>query len=149
MSNRSTDLARRWCEEIVNQRDLAVCDEIMADRYIEHAAAPFGQSEPGEVHGPQHMRGVVTWLFEQFPDMRWEIEALIAQGDIVAVRVRAEGTNLGPIGGVVPPTGKRFSAGQSHWFRVQDGKLAEHWATRDDLTTMLQLGVLHPPGPPR
>lgn len=49
---------------------------------------------------------------------------------------------------VVPPTGKRFIARQSHWFRVADGKLVEHWATRDDLTAMLQLGILQPPGRP-
>ncbi len=50
----------------------------------------------------------------------------------------------------MPPTGKRFSSRQSHWYRVVDGKLAEHWATRDDLPTMLQLGVIQPPtGPPR
>jgi SnoaL-like polyketide cyclase len=63
----------------------------------------------------------------------------------VAVRVFAEGTNLGPLNGVVPPTGKRFTARQSHWFRVEGGRLAEHWATRKDLPVMLQLGVVQPP----
>ena len=29
------------------------------------------------------------------------------------------------------------------------GKLAEHWVTRDDLSAMLQLGLVEPPGPPR
>jgi predicted ester cyclase len=59
----------------------------------------------------------------------------------------ARGTNHGPIGGVVPPTGREFTAGQSHWFRIEGGKLAEHWV-RDDLTAMLQLGVIQPPGSP-
>ena len=45
----------------------------------------------------------------------------------------------------MPPTGKWFSARQSHWFRVADGKLAEHWATREDLVAMLQLGLVRPP----
>jgi predicted ester cyclase len=94
------------------------------------------------------MRSTAQWLLDQFPDLRMEIEAIIAEGDTVAVRLRSEGTNLGRVGGVAPPTGKRFSAGQSHWFRVDGGKLAEHWATRDDLTAMLQLGVVQPPGPP-
>jgi hypothetical protein len=51
--------------------------------------------------------------------------------------------------GIAPATNKRFVAEQSHWYRVADGKLREHWATRDDLSAMLQLGVIHPPGPPR
>jgi len=149
VADEGKDLARRWCEEVFNEKNLAVCDEIAADRYVEHAAAPFERSEPGEVNGPVHMRGVTAWLFEQFPDFRMEIEALIAEGDTVALRVRSEGTNLGKVGGVAPPTGKKFSAGQSHWFRVKGGKLAEHWVTRDDLSAMLQLGLVEPPGPPR
>ena len=48
----------------------------------------------------------------------------------------------------MPPTGRFFSAEQTHWFRVEDGRLAEHWATRDDLTAMLQLGVITAPGGP-
>ena len=74
------------------------------------------------------------------------IEAITAEGDMVAVLVRSEGTNTGKLNGVMPPTGKRFSAMQSHWYRIVDGKFAEHWATRDDLTSMLQLGVIRAPG---
>ena len=76
------------------------------------------------------------------------IESMIAEGDVVAVRVASTGTSLGPINGVIPPTGRSFSTRQSHWFRVRDGRLAEHWATRDDLGTMLQLGVIPAPGGP-
>ena len=66
----------------------------------------------------------------------------------MVARVLAEGTNLGALNEVVPPTGERFSARQSHWFRVADGKLMEHWATRDDLSAMVQLGIVRPPGGP-
>ena len=100
------------------------------------------------VDGPEHMRGVVTWLREQFPDMHMAVEAIAVEEDIVAALVRSEGTNTGRLNGVMPPTGRRFSARQSHWYRVADGKLAEHWATREDLPTFLQLGVLTPPGRP-
>ncbi len=113
---------------------------------MEHALAPFGDTAPGRVNGPQHMRPVA--LLAQFPDGRMTIEEIVSEGDIVAVRVLGEGTNLGKLNGVMPPTGKRFSSRQSHWFRVENGKLAEHWATRDDLTVMLQLGVVPRPGPP-
>jgi hypothetical protein len=58
------------------------------------------------------------------------------------------GTNLGAVDGGPPPTGKSFAARQSHWFRIADGQLAEHWATRDDLSALLQVGVIKRPGPP-
>jgi predicted ester cyclase len=121
---------------------------VFAQEYVEHAVAPFQTEEPGKVNGPEHMRGVVTWLRDQFPDMQMTVEAIAAEGDVVAVLVRSEGTNTGKLNGVMPPTGKRFSARQSHWYRSVDGKFVEHWATREDLPTMLQLGVLSAPGRP-
>jgi len=140
------ELVRRHFEDIFNRQNLAACDELMAEEYVEHGVAPFGQSEPGKGNGPQAMRGTAEWLLGQFPDLQFAIEAIVAEGDLAAVRLLGEGTNLGPMG-PVPPTGKRFSSRSSHWFRVVEGKLAEHWATRDDLTAMVQLGLVQPPGP--
>ncbi len=148
MSETNKQLVRRHFEEIFNKKNPTVCDEIMAEDFVEHGVAPFAQSAPGRVNGPQAMRATAKWLLAQFPDLHMTIEAMVAEEDTVAVRVLSEGTNLGPLNGVVPPTGKRFSARQSHWYRVEDGKLVEHWATREDLPTMLQLGIIHPPGGP-
>jgi predicted ester cyclase len=77
-----------------------------------------------------------------------EVESIVADDETVVARAMSTGTNLGKLNGIIPPTGKPFAARQSHWYRVADGKLAEHWAIREDLTTMLQLGVLQRPGPP-
>ena len=148
MSEANKALVRRHFEEIFNKKNFAVCDEIMAEEFVEHAATPFAPNAPGRVNGPQAVRQTAEWLLAQFPDLHMTIEAMVAEGDTVAVRILSEGTNLGPLNGVVPPTGKRFAARQSHWFRVENGKLAEHWATREDLVAMLQLGVVQPPGRP-
>ncbi|MDX6262968.1 MAG: hypothetical protein QOH84_4656, partial [Kribbellaceae bacterium] len=43
-----------------------------------------------------------------------------------------------------PPTGKTFAVTQSHWFRLRDGKVIEHWANRDDLGQAMQLGWIPP-----
>ena len=148
MSEQNIELARRLFEEVFNGRNIAICEEIVATHYIENALAPFGDNPPGAVSGPEHMRNVVEWLVEQFPDIVMTIESIVADDDTVSVRVHSEGTNLGLFNGVMPPTGKRFSGRQGHWFRIHEGKLAEHWAVRDDLRTMLQLGVMQPPAPP-
>jgi ketosteroid isomerase-like protein len=138
-------LVRRYFEDFFNGRDVRGADEVCARDYLEHAVAPFGDAEPGLVDGPEHLKQTVRWLTEQYPDVRMNVEALVAEGDVVVARVLSCGTNLGKLNGVLKPTGKCFSARQTHWFRVADGKLAEHWATREDLTAMLQLGVVRPP----
>jgi predicted ester cyclase len=149
MSEANKTLVRRHFEEIFNQRNFAVGDEMMANDYTEHAVAPFGQSEPGRVNGPQHIRSAAEWLLAQFPALHMRVEMVVAEGDLVSCRVFSEGTNLGKLNDAVSPTGRRFAGWQCHWFRVTDNKLAEHWATRDDLPAMLQLGIIQPPGPPR
>jgi predicted ester cyclase len=121
MSEVNKELVRRHFDDIWNRRDLDAVDELMARDYLEHAIAPFGQAEPGRVDGPAAIRQTAQWLLAQFPDLHMRIEAIVAEGDTVAVRVLSEGTNLGPLNGVVPPTGKRFAARQSHWFRVENG----------------------------
>jgi predicted ester cyclase len=145
VSDEKISLVRRHFEQMWNERDFAACDDLMAVDYTEHAAAPFAGTAPGQVHGPTAMRETMEWLLGQFPDLSFQIEAIIAQGDVVASRVRATGSNLGRLNGFLPPSGRKFDYAQSHWFRIADGKLAEHWAVRDDLTVMLQLGVVSPP----
>ncbi len=52
MSEANKELVRRHFEEIFNRQNFDACDDLMAEDYVEHAVAPFGQSEPGNVHGP-------------------------------------------------------------------------------------------------
>ena len=138
------ELIRDWVA-VFNTGDGSRADQVVSRTFVEHAMAPFGQDTPGRVDGPDHLTAASSLLRAQFPDLRMEIEAIVAERDTVAVLVTSTGTNRGPLNGVIPATGRMFSARQSHWFRVEDGRLCEHWATRDDLSAMLQLGVVGRP----
>jgi predicted ester cyclase len=142
------ELVRIFFQDVFTKGRLDRCGAIMAPVYVEHAVAPFGIEEPGSVAGPEHLIKTSVWLRDQFPDIQMKIEHVVEDGDMIAVLVRSTGTNLGKLNGMIPPTGKAFSARQSHWFRVEDGRLAEHWVTRDDLPTMMQLGLTSPPARP-
>ncbi len=142
--NPAKDLVRRWIDDLINNNDPGAVDEVVGAEFVEHALAPFGQTAPGAVDGAIHTREVVEWLRTQFPDLQMTVDALIAEDDLVSARVTATGTNLGPINGVIPPTGKTFRAQQCHWFRIADNRIVEHWAVRDDLAAFAQLGVLGP-----
>ena len=144
----SKRLAVRLFEEVFNEQRWDALDELLSVDYVEHAVEPFGEQEPGHVHGPSHQRRVVEWLRAQFPDLHMTVRAVAADGDQLVARVRSEGTNLGPLGDLAPPTGRRFVAEQSHWYRVDRGRLCEHWVTRDDLSALRQLGAIRRPDPP-
>jgi predicted ester cyclase len=91
------------------------------------------------------------------PDVHFAVEEMVAVKENVIVRGEYSGTHLGiaqlPIdGGLlvgVPPTGKKFAVQHIHWFKVKNGLIVDHRATRDDLGMMIQLGLISPPhGPP-
>ena len=123
----------RYIEEAWNRHDLDATDELVSSDYLNHAASAAWQRAGARVS--------LEWLFSVFPDHRFDIEDAVAEGATVAVRGNCSGTHQGELMGILP-TGKRFAAQQSHWFRVVDGKITEHWAVRDDLGMLQQLGVM-------
>lgn len=123
-----------YIEEVWNQHDLDAIDELVSPDYVNHTASTAEYQRGGA-------RRAVEWLLSVFPDHRFGVEDQAGDGETVAVRGTCSGTHEGELMGIAP-TGKRFAAQQSHWFRVVDGKLAEHWAVRDDLGMMQQLGVM-------
>ena len=76
-----------------------------------------------------------------FPDLRFEIHELVAEGDIVAGRLTMSGTHDGPLMGT-PPTGRSVRQDHMHFVRYKDGKAVEHWGVRDDLGMMEQMGLM-------
>ncbi len=71
---------------------------------------------------------------------------MVAEGDLVAVHCTMSGRHVRTFIGyeedarvkeAFPPTGKTFATTQTHWLRIADGKVIEHWANRDDLGTAL------------
>ncbi len=132
-------VVRRLFEEVANGHNLDVLEELVAEDVVNHAAT--------EEHkrGIEGFRHVMEWGHTLLPDGRYEVLNMIAEGDMVACRVRASGTMQGEMFGI-PPTGKSFSAEHVHWHRIEDGKLVERWAVRDDLGTLIQLGIIDPPG---
>ena len=129
-------VVRRYIEECWNDHDLANIDELVSPDYLNHAAVAEHQ------RGIAGAKRILNWLISAFPDTRFDIEGIIADGDMVAIRGTASGTHKGGELWGIPPTGKRFAVEQVHWLRVAEGKLAEHWAVRDDLGMMRQLGAI-------
>lgn len=77
---------------------------------------------------------------QAFPDLKMNVDLIVAENDLVAVRWTARGTNTGS-GNGLPATGKQVTASGQATFRFVDGKIAEEWATGDTVGIMKQLGL--------
>jgi steroid delta-isomerase-like uncharacterized protein len=74
---------------------------------------------------------------EGFPDLTISIEDVMAEGDWVTARVTMRGTHRGEFQGIAP-TGKRVEVRAIDMFRIEDGKIVEHWGHADDPTGFLR-----------
>jgi steroid delta-isomerase-like uncharacterized protein len=92
-------------------------------------------------HGFDEVLTIVAEFMRAFPDLRFKIEDLVADGDRVASRMTAFGTHTGEYMGV-PPTGRSISCSVFGIARVVNGKLVEHWGVTDELHLMQQIGLV-------
>jgi steroid delta-isomerase-like uncharacterized protein len=131
---------RRYWEEVWNQGNLAVVDELIASDFDGHPLP----GEPDFGRGPTGQKQFVDMYRTAFPDLRMTIEDMTAEGDRVAVRWTARGTNTGEMMGM-PATGKHATVTGMFLNRLAGGKIAEGWGNFDALGMMQQLGVIPTP----
>jgi predicted ester cyclase len=100
--------------------------------------------------GQNGIRLVLEDIYRTFPDWRMEIVEIAAVGDSVIVRCKVSATHRGvgriPVNGGllvgVAPTHKHFQVQHIHWYKLRNGKIVDHYATRDDIGMLQQLGLL-------
>ena len=79
-----------------------------------------------------------------FEDLRYDVEQMITDGDMVATRLTMRGKHVGPFLGAAP-TGMDISVGALMMDRVVDGKIVKHWANADWVRVLGMLGIIPPP----
>ena len=131
-------LVRRFIDEIFVQGRRETVDELLADDFV-------GHTWPSTGHPKDDLKAAIGRTSKGLSDTRFLVEDVIAEGDQVAVRLTAEATQTGELMGL-PASGKRYSIGEIHIFRIRDGKVTEHWHQFDQMTMMKQLGAM--PGAP-
>lgn len=136
-TERNKDLTRRWFEEVWNQKRESTIDELMAAEAVAHGLAP---GAGGPLKGPAAFRVFWNQFRGAFPDIRIDIEDVIAEGDRVATRIRFAGTHQGHDLGA-PPTGNRVTGTGITWCRWRDGQIVDAWNEFDALGVFLATGV--------
>ncbi len=136
MSERNKRLVRRALQEIYANGDLSVVAEFVHPDFVDHEPA-----HPQLPIGPGSVEQTVRSLQSAFGDLRFEVEDEIAEGDKVVQLVTMSGRHTGPLVGR-QPTGKAFAVRHIYIWRITDGKIIEHWGSRDDVGLLGQLGLL-------
>jgi len=127
-------LVRRYIEEGINQRNLAVLDKLCLPDIVVHNAALTLQ-------GLEPVKQFLSMYLTAFPDVQLTIEDMIAEGDTVVFRHTFRGTHKGDLMGIAP-TDKQVNVTGIDIFRIVEGKIVEQWTNADDLGAMQQLGVV-------
>ena len=97
---------------------------------------------PEGIHGSDRIAGHITFVRELFPDLRVQINDLIAEGDKVAAYFTASGTQKGSWRGL-PPTNKYITWRGVYIYTFEDGKIAEIVIVEDGLTLFHEMKALH------
>jgi steroid delta-isomerase-like uncharacterized protein len=136
-------LVRRFYEEVWGRGNVDVADEVFAEDYIRHDLRPTTAAP-----GPEDQKQIAVVFRAAFPDLSFDVEILLGDGEYVAARWTASGTHTGPWGDV-QPTGRFTTFSGVNIFRFERGRVAEIWNHRDDLGLREQLGVAVFAGAPR
>jgi predicted ester cyclase len=132
-------LARRALDEIYARGNLELANHLIHPAFVDHEP-----NHPEHGTGPAAVQQTVGSLHAAFSELRFQIDDEIAEADRVVQRVTMDGRHTGRLG-ESEPTGRTFAVRHVYIWRIADGKIVEHWGSRDDLGLLRQLGLLAAP----
>jgi predicted ester cyclase len=106
----------------------------IAEDLIQHAAGPQGR---------EGLAQTLATLEHDLDHPTATIHRLVAQDDLVVVHLTMHGRHVAstmPLLAGLPPTGNAIAWDFIHIWRIVDGVIVEHWACRDDVGLLAQVG---------
>jgi steroid delta-isomerase-like uncharacterized protein len=102
-------------------------------------------TEDGVVHGVLGWGAVeqVVPIWQMLHDafaITLHVEAIVEEGDVVAVRYTERGTSVGEFRGQ-GPTGKSYEIAAMEWFEMAGGRIRRRWGARDMAAQHRQMGL--------
>lgn len=122
---------QRYIEQIWNLGDVQTADKLVHAEAI----APYMPDLP---LGPSGLKAYVTGFRNAFPDLHFEVEQQVIDGNMVAILSRITGTHMGDFMGM-EPTGNSINFQTFSVIQIVDGKIIATWAVADMLTLIQQI----------
>lgn len=133
-ARKNKEVVTRFYNGVFIRHDLSHLDELMWDDYIQH-----------NQDCPQGKAGFIeffTVIFNAIPDFKYTLKKMVAEGDIVMAYSATTGTHTGGVWLGQKATGNKLDYEAVDIFRLQDGKIAEHWDVADTFKFFRQLGII-------
>ncbi len=122
--------------EFINSANPALAQDLVSPD-----ARFFVPGQPDPLIGPDGYLAIIGMMRGGFPDVQWQAEDSVAEGDTVAVRFTMTGTHGGPFMGV-PATGRPIRVQAMNFYRLADGKIVEEYGQPDMMGLMMQIGAI-------
>ncbi|GAA3522908.1 ester cyclase [Aeromicrobium panaciterrae] len=134
----ATALSRaRAVFDAINSGDFSCLEDAVTSDFVDHGS-PIPLPP-----GPEGYRQILTVVHDVL-GIRYAIEDAFATDDRVVIRALARGVGIDAVHGP-GAAGKTYAMTTAHIYRVEGGRLAEHWGVRDELGARVQLGTLRAP----
>ncbi|MEP7137637.1 MAG: ester cyclase [Chloroflexota bacterium] len=130
-------IVRQWFD-LWNQHSLDALSDMVSSNYIHHT------SRGADINFASFKLGF-EMVLQTFPDIQYNIVHMIAEDEMVAAYLTAEGTQQGKFVGLKPTNKTAKFTGVYHC-RIQDGRIVEDWDIFDLLSALLQVGAVIQPG---
>ena len=131
-------LINRLYEEVWNKGNVEVVDELFSPTTT--FMSPF---YPMPAVGAQPLKMFVAFLRGALPDLKFEVQNMMADGDWVTARWMCLPTHTRPFLGA-KPTGDTLYFTALEMFRIQGGKIQQIWLEMNLLQVLNQLGIAAP-----
>jgi predicted SnoaL-like aldol condensation-catalyzing enzyme len=137
VSEANKELVRAYTREVFDEGNVDAVERYLAPDFYNHVTGRSGTEDfkqlAADVGGSAGSAN--------------RIDFMVAEGDLVVAlmtvtRTVHDDTRL--FGFAIPGDGRSYTVHHVHIYRVADGKIQEHWALRDDIGMLRQLGVVEP-----
>lgn len=131
----------------LGEQQIAALNAHDVDRYLQGIDAGYvGESEliPEPARGLDGARRMVSTTLTAFPDLRIEVEQMLASGDFVVVRARVSATHKGSYAGVAP-TNRAVSWRGCNVVEIRNGKAIHSRIYADNASLLQQIGAISIP----
>jgi predicted ester cyclase len=133
-------IVRRFFEELWNERKLETADEIFAPGCVTHQLQSGAEAVAVPRDAEAMKQHIGEWL-GAFPDLRFTIERMIAEGDFVITYATMRGTHAGNWHGI-SATGKQVGIRMAVTHQIANQKITADWVLIEALGFFQQLGLL-------